>query len=490
MRKKKENVSVLACARKIPATAANQFPDNVSRPFWSLKDSASPLDDFFDCYVAFKEMGFDEYFWDWRGRKIDEQLVKKLMTSYKGFFNSNEIGKEHFVTFRVDASHKVEDLGRLYMSIISTNDFAKSQKVFSPPLFEVVHSTSSAKDLFHFANLYNESVAIANDKLKHDCGPKTISLLPTHQFGEGNWYSQIHNYLSRVQSSFRCKLDYFRPVIPRSSLADRVGFVSSVLATKRALSNYRSFSKITGTDAFPVLEAGPLMFRGGISPEAVDNFLLTYAGARTVTITPSFRYGYALEDVKSAISKLNRILPKSIASGYTHDDLGKMLSIENIFTKHYRATMSKFPALSLPVQLKVSKLNRVPKSLENSFSLYSLGIPPEFIGTGRAILECVKEGYIKDLEIFYPTIKQELLVAGALLNKENLGFLGKSSPVWKDVLTDVNLVQDYVSSELGPDSSESFMHRNHTSNVFHMMSAGKDCSKDLLAAAALRHSLG
>jgi phosphoenolpyruvate carboxylase len=490
MGKKKVKEGVCVSPRKIPSTSATQFPDNVSRPFWSLKEAASPSDDFFDCYVAFKEMGCHEYFWDWKGRRIDELLVKKLMASYKNFFRENQIGRDHFITFKVDGSHKVEDLGRLYMSIISTNDFAKSQKMFSPPLFEVVHAASAHKDLFHFASLYNESVSIAGEKLKHDCGPKTISILPTHQFCDGSWYAQVHSYLSRFQHSFRCKVDYLRPVIPRASLADKVGFVSSVLATKRALSNYSSFSKITGTDTYPVLEAGPLMFRGGLSPDNTEGFISTYPGARTVTITPSFRYGYSLEDVKESVSKLNRSLPRRVPISYTHEDLGRILSLEKIFSRHYRSTISKLGALSLHEQLKVGKLNKVAKSLELSFSLYSLGVPPEFIGTGRAILECVKEGLVKDLEMFYPTIKQELAVAGALLNKENLGFLAKTNAAWKEVLNDVNLVQDYCDSQLGPDSAEAFMHRNHTSNVFHTFRAGKDCGKELMAAAALRHCLG
>ena len=123
--------------------------------------------------------------------------------------------------------------------------------------------------------------------------------------------------------------------------------------------------------------------------------------------------------------------------------------------------------------------------LKTSFSLYSLGVPPEFIGAGRAVLECIKEGLVKDLEYFYPNIKDDLITAGALLNKENLRFLAKTSKAWKSLLNDVKLVEDYTDSGLGPNSTETFLHRNHTSNVFHLWSTNRDFARDLIAAARM-----
>jgi phosphoenolpyruvate carboxylase len=476
--------------RKFPSTSATQFPDNASRPFWSFKDTVSASDDFFDCYVAFKELNCHEYMWEWQDRKLDELLVNKLVKHYRAFFKKCPIGKGCFLTFKVNSPDALEKIGRLYMSVISSNDFAQGQGMFTPPLFEVIHPSTSTSGMFRFSQLYNETVGMASEKLEHDCGPKILSVIPTHVFSGSKWYTNLNSYFAKFQSSFRCRVDYFRPLIPRSSTADSVGFIAATLATKRALSSYASFSKITGIDSRPIIDAGPLLFRGGLNPGSIDTFTKTYQGARTVTLTSAFRYDYELDDVKRSVSKLNRLLPHKNATTFTQDDLAGLLRIEKIFARNFQKTMKSLPELGMIAdEVKILKRNVDPR-LHLTFALYSLGIPPEFIGTGKAILECIKQGLINDLERFYPNIKQDLKQASALLNSENLRFLAKTDKAWKSVLNDVKLVEDYTDASLGPDSTEAFLHRNHTSNVFHLWSTNRDFSRDLLAAARLRHCLG
>lgn len=475
--------------RKFPSTVATQFSDNAIRPFWSFKDSTSVVDDFFDCYVSFKELNCHEYLWDWKGRKVDELLVKKLVSSYEKFFRKNPIGKNCFITFRVGEDYCVEELGRLYMSVITTNDFAAEKGLDSPPLFEVVHSTTSSNALVKFANLYNECVGIATEKLNHDCGPKVLSVIPTHNFSGSNWYSNINSFMSKFQSSFRCRIEYVRPMISRATLANDRGFVGAVFATKRALSNYASFSQITGVESYPILDAGTLMFRGGMNPSDFRQFIETYPGTRTVSITPAFRYDHPLEEVKESVAALNRLLPKNGASVFTRDELVRMTAVENVFAKHFKAVVKKLNLDSFAEEMARVK-RPVDSRIKFSFALYSLGVPPEFLGTGNAILECIKKGLIGDLEHFYPAIKTDLKIAGVLLNKENLRFLAKIGKGWKSVLEDVKLVEDYIDSSLGPDSARSFMHRNHASNVFHLWTTHQNFAKDLLAAARLRRCLG
>jgi phosphoenolpyruvate carboxylase len=486
---KKKQKEGAGAVRSLPSTVATQFPDNLDRPFWSLKDAVSASDDFFDCYVAFKELGCHEYVWEWRDRKLDQLLVKKLVQAYGGFFKDNPVGISRFVTFSVGCTDSLEALGRLYMSIIDTNCFAEDKGLHSPALFEVLHTGGSSDDLVRFSKLYNETVAMASDSLGRECGPKAISVIPQHNF-DTNWYPRLHQYLNTYQSSFRTKVDMIRPFIPRSAVADRHGFIAAALATKRALSSYASFEKITGTATYPVVDAGPLMFRGGLSPDTVTSFLDTYAGARSVTITPAFRYAYELDDARRAIKELNRLLPASRPSAYSQDEVKKMIQIERIFSKHFNDSISRLPDLG-DIPEEVNTINRnVDKKLRLTFALYSLGVPPEIIGTGKAILECIKEGLIKDLESIYQGIKQDLVTAGGLLNRENLSFLSKTHKAWEGISRDVQLIEDYTDTALGPKSTEAFLHRNHTSNVFHLRSTKQDFSKDLQAAARLRHCIG
>ncbi|MFH1063544.1 MAG: phosphoenolpyruvate carboxylase [Candidatus Woesearchaeota archaeon] len=490
IRELKEGVCISA-DRMMPATVATQFPDNVERPFWSFKDAITVADDFFDCYVSFKDLYCQEYFWDWQGRKLDELLLQKLVGAYSKFFKARPIGKDHFLTLNVRDGEALEQMGKIYMSIITSNDFAQGQKMASPPLFEVVHSAKSAEDLTRFANLYNETVSMASEQLDHDCGPKVLSILPTHQFGETvNWYSKLNGFFTAFQSAFRCRMDYFRPVIPRAAIADELGFIASTLATKRAISSYHSFSKITGVAAYPVIDAGPLLFRGGLAPDNVRPFLSNYPGISTVTITSSFRFDNDLQEVRKSIAVLNKEMKRKEFTPSSRDELKGMLAIERIFSRNYKEALEALPSLD-DLSGMLNKINiRAGKNIGRSFALYSLGVPPEFLGTGRALIECIREGVVNELEDYYPGIKQDLIRAGSLLNKENLRFLAKTDKGWKSVLNDVALVEDYVDATLGPTSTDGFLHRNHTSNVFHLSSTKKDISADILAAAKARHCLG
>jgi phosphoenolpyruvate carboxylase len=265
-----------------------------------------------------------------------------------------------------------------------------------------------------------------------------------------------------------------------------------VLLTKRAIANYHSFAEITGIKAHPIIEASTLMFRGGLNPDNVKSFYETYPGARSATITPSFRFDHDLRKAQEAIEGLNKALPKSKPLSYTKQEAATMKRIESIFIRHYTQAINKMPDSENIVRVFENKKQpkKIHSSLRRSFALYSLGVPPELIGAGRALIEVINSGLSKDLEQIYPTIKQDLVKAGALLNKENLKFLAKTDSFWAGVIKDVELVQDYTDSLLGPDSATAFMHRNHTSNVFHSMSTNREFSNDLLECARLRRSLG
>ena len=80
--------------------------------------------------------------------------------------------------------------------------------------------------------------------------------------------------------------------------------------------------------------------------------------------------------------------------------------------------------------------------------------------------------------------------AGAFLNAENLGFLAKTSPAWREVQTDVGIIQDYLGAQLGPETTEHYMHRNCVSDVFQLWKTGRDPRQEIVRAARMRRSLG
>lgn len=339
--------------RAIPFTAASQFPDNVERPFWSLKGKSDASDDFFDCYVSFKELECQEYLWEWKSRKLDELIINKLVGSYRQYFSRCQIGDVRRITLMTGADSSLDELGRIFMSIMTSNEFAQKNGLFTPPLSEIVNPSTTNDGLLRIAKLFNESVAIATEEFQRECNPKTLSIIPVHVFDkDANWFSALNSYFKQRSNAFRERIETFRPLIDRAALADSKGFVGSVLATRRALSGYGTFSEITGIAAKPIIDAGPLMFRGGLSPGNVDRFLQTYAGIRTATVRPSLRFDFPLEDVRSVIRTLNN--RERTAFHLSNEELDRARAIGDVFETHYRTALSSLPSLDVfPEELRV-----------------------------------------------------------------------------------------------------------------------------------------
>ena len=85
----------------IPKVMSTQHPDNATpAPF---ADEAGVLkgEGEVEEAVSVFEMGCDEQMWDSEGKEADNQVVRKLLTSYPDFFrNENLLGRDIALTLR------------------------------------------------------------------------------------------------------------------------------------------------------------------------------------------------------------------------------------------------------------------------------------------------------------------------------------------------------------------------------------------------------
>ena len=132
----------------------------------------------------------------------------------------------------------------------------------------------------------------------------------------------------------------------------------------------------------------------------------------------------------------------------------------------------------------------LPRAIPFAASLYSLGVPPELIGIGRGLVEARRRGLLGLLEKHHVHLRDHLLLAARWFNRENLSFLCSRQSDWEMVKDGVEAVEDYLGEELGPRTSQDFIHRNLTSNIYHLWQQGKPFTEDLERAAILRRSLG
>ncbi|MBI2981719.1 MAG: phosphoenolpyruvate carboxylase, partial [Deltaproteobacteria bacterium] len=310
---------------------------------------------------------------------------------------------------------------------------------------------------------------------------------------------------------FKRPLTYLRPFIARSDPALDAGFVPALLSARGAISEYYRFQEESGIRVYPIIGVGSLPFRGGLAPGSIDHFFKNYGGIRTVTIQSAFRYDFPLAQVKRAIRRLDRELPKRRPVLFDDREIRELTLLAEQFASFYRPVVTRLaPVINQIARFVPSHRERIPHTGHFGYSrkvgrdktklpraiafvaaFASLGVPPTLIGTGRALREVLKSHKEKLLERFLPTFHDDLEQVGNYLNWENLKFLAREDPVWNQIREDIVVIEGYLGRRIGPQEPEHFIHRNLTSNIYHLWKQGKpEVADEILHAARVRRSLG
>ncbi len=437
-------------ARKIPATMATQHPDHAEVPYWKTNGEAfiSTQEEVDECFRAFNELRCEEYMWDWEGKYVDEAVVDKLYGGHFKFFKRHPLGQDRFLTFRLPNiwHEKGYRLARAYMGILTFEDLAADLGFSHPPVFEVIlPMTDEAKKLHHLQKTFAQVAQLKHATLGNRKGIEYLRVIPLIEgISELTGSRKIlQEYVDLHVKEYGTAPDYLRPFIARSDPPLNAGLVPAVVAAKIALSEYYRFERESGVPVFPIIGVGSLPFRGGLSPRSVKRFLHEYSGVRTVTIQSAFRYDYPLPEVKRAIDFLNRSLPKAVPEIYDAELIKAGDGLSQIFTKYYQHTVEGVASLinnysKIIPQRRERMLHiglfgyargvgakRLPRAINFTGVLYSLGVPPELIGTGRGLQEAEAAGLMPALRQIYRNLEPDLIAAGAYLNKENLAFLAR-----------------------------------------------------------------
>ena len=314
--------------RKIPSVMFSQHPDNAASPYWHSKPYIETHHELYECYLMFKELGAQEYMWDWEGKLVDESVIERLLQEYPEFFKKKPIGKEVFITFRIP-NPSVETgfrLARAFMVILSARQLALSHELHAPPLFEVILPlTEKAEDMTYIQKSFQRLARTVHITFKGTSLPfDSIEVIPTFEDVQTllNSGKILKKYVKFTKKTFHSVPIYLRPFCARSDPALNSGIVPTTLAIKWALSEYAKFTRDTGILTYPIIAPGALPFRGGLTPETVDEFMKEFQGIKTVVIQSSFRYDYPVQKVKYAIGKITKNLPQS-KSVILSDKIGK-----------------------------------------------------------------------------------------------------------------------------------------------------------------------
>ncbi len=498
--------------RKIPTVMISQHPDNASKPSWHNEAYIRDHDEVKECYFAFSELGVSEYKWDWEGKFVDESVFERLVSEYPSFFHKNQLGKDKFLTFRLPdyRVHTEFRLGRALLGIISAAGLAREIGFHSPPIFEaILPMTQSAGEMISVQDAFSELTNLRHP-LHRSSVIKKINIIPLFEDINKIIDSSLilEEYVHLHKNKFGALPSYIRPYLARSDSALSSGLVPSVLAIKIALSRYSKFTKDTGIETFPIIGAGSLPFRGGLTPYFITQFMKEYSGIRTILVQSAFQYDFPKKDVLTAIKKIDKTLQRDKTLVISNEDERKIKKAISDFEPFYQKTVTKLGptiysiAIYMPARrerlrhtglLKYPRLIqgvKIPRAINFTASLYSIGIPPEFIGVGRGIKEARKNRNLSTVEKYYCNFRSDLKRAGRYLNKNVLLSLSKKSQGWRDIQQDVKIIEDYLGQKLEPETIQEKAHLVFSEGIYERFSKGIEMTDLIEEAAILRRSLG
>lgn len=492
----------------------SQHPDHAGKPYWHNKEFITTRHETRECFLSFSELGVSEYKWDWEGKFVDESVIERLFGEHFDYFKKSPLGREKFLTFRLP-NPKVETefrLGRAFMGILGAAGLAKEIGVHAPPLFEVIlPMTESAEEMIAIQEAFKEMTSLKHSLYNFDrTDLKHLEIIPLFEQIEVIISSDkiLEKYLQLHKIKFGFLPSYIRPYLARSDPALNSGLVPTVLAIKIALSRYLKFERKTGVKLYPVIGTGSLPFRGGLTPETVPDFCQEYRGIRTAVLQSAFRYDYDKTKVIESIKEMEATLPAGQAAFIPGPEEKKLIEIIPAFEKAYRQTIEGIAPLINQIASELPKRRErvqhiglfgysrnngevsLPRAIGFTAVLYSLGVPPEIVGTGRGLKYAKETGGEELLEKYYIGLKKELKRAGRFLCKEGLAELARKSEAWQGVLEDVKQIEIYLGEELGPVTPEEKEHTKIVKELHKKLSAGQPVAELLPALAVLRKSLG
>ncbi len=500
--------------REIPILMGTQHPDNAAIPFWSDNAFIEAKQETDEVYQNFFTLGCDEYMWDWEGKFADEAMIERLMSKYIKDFKHKQIGRDKFITIRVPNvwEEKTFKLARAYMSVLSAAEFTKSLHLHSPPVFEfILPMATSADQLLHIQDTFRKTAQLHEETFNGNMfGAGYVHMIPIFESVEelAGCGKVLRDYIKGHQERFGKNPAYLRPFIARSDPALNAGFAPAMLATRMGLREMYKVGKEFEIPIYPIVGTGSLPFRGGINPENIENSLPQYEGVKTVTIQSAFKYDYPIQDAKKALNFIKKQLTRVKPVTFGDDEFQTMEVLVEIFKKFYRPTIEEMaPMINKMAKSVPSRRERVqhigllgysrgvgevslPRAIKFTAACYSMGIPPEFIGTGRGLKDIKEKGMMGMLDKHFTTLKWELQHAGKFINKENLQWFAQKYDWARKIQQDIELCEEILGIQTGPQKDHHFLHRNLTSNIIVKQGLGMEFEDDLVEAAVMRKSLG
>ncbi|OUJ19240.1 Phosphoenolpyruvate carboxylase [Methanonatronarchaeum thermophilum] len=490
---------------KIPKTMVTQHPDSATK-YTPIQDEA---EEGLESLTSIEDggLGSDEYMVDYEGKMTPYHQVSQVVM---GIIQNTDLvpGEDVYITPRIPSASEETVFRQLMtlMSIMEANHQA-SQYQDNLPVFEVIHPmTKDANELLDVKKRFRFVSKLSKEEfnIPEDFNFYLIPLI--EEVPELMSIGKIlDEYIQGCERELDEQPERLRVMLGRSDPALSYGNLPAVFSAKIAISECNKLSDKLDLDVAPIYGAGALPFRGHIMPDNIESVMEEFAGAKTITIQSGIRYDIGYEETRKLIKKLQKDLSKQDPLRYDEQEMEEIKNYIGVFTKHYLRTFyqiietvksisdlmpsqrdrlaRKGPvgyARDVPMpsdiaklvsdqelqkeltEMQLNKLPELPRAISFTASLYTIGLPPEFIGTGRGLEEVGRrfgdDAIDKILNKYYPSIENDLKFAGRFVNLNFAqDFLPDRSVRMVD--QDIKTLMDYIDFEIGPmnDQDEVYM---------------------------------
>lgn len=485
---------------RIPATMMTQHPDSASK---YTPIQAEPEEAISALSPAPKGLGIEEVMVDFEGKLTPYQQTSQIVAGLAA--EGLVAGRDVFVTPRIPSGAEEGVFRQLMalMSVVESNYRAfKSGGTYAVREI-VLPMTRSAAEIISVRERVNDVLALAHKEFGLSPDPNVISLIPLFEtipqiFTVGD---ELEAYIA-ASAKLGVVPKRIRYMLGFSDIALSYGFVVAALSVRLGIADgYRLEAQ--GLEVAPILGGGTLPFRGHLIPENVENLLADFAGARTITVQSAMRFDRDPNETATFCVSLKERLPDGrppaiLDKGFYYDTIG-------IFAKHYLTTFYRlaetasilsdvvprqrdrlarkgesgyardlpYPgqladlvsADDLATELRALSVGReaiaLPRAISYVAALYSIGLPPEFIGTGRALNELVErsgQGALETLLREFRGLKAGVAFAARFLHLETAAdFLPETA--LSEIEEDIALVREHLGIEPGSAVKEDRLYR-------------------------------
>lgn len=436
----------------IPRSMMTQHPDAASKYVSIQKEPEEAID---ALLPEPKGLGIEEVMIDFEGKLTPYQQTAQIVLGL--LRRGVEVGKQVKVTPRIPSGREEGVFRQLMalMSIVESN--YKSLKTIKRTAIQevVLPMTLQADELINLQQRIIDVVELAHKEFGMSPDPIQIRPIPLVESIPAilDLRSMLLGYKKGL-SKMGLEINSMRLMTGRSDLALTYGLGAAVLANVIALADMASLAD-DGLVVAPILGGGTLPFRGHLTPENLQNTLKQYPGVQTFTIQSAMRYDHGRKKAAKLASELRNKVKKR-ALKITSGERDLMLNCLAVFAKNYLLTIRD----SLPVIIKISDIipeqrdrlarksevgyarqlpqikaladfisdsniaselkkikvarHDMPRAISFTAALYTVGCPPEFIGTGSALKEIYERFGQKGIDLilkFYPSLGADIYEA-------------------------------------------------------------------------------